>query len=508
MHSLYVLLVSSIYLISFICGRPISPTPYPRETSPSVAVGTNSAGRKVLTVKGEPWLIRGVAYSPVPIAETVYSAPLGDYYTIEYAYIWQRDLAMMRDMGTNALRIYYWDTTKDHTAFLDAVSAAKMYVIPTFFIGDSYHYGHINSLALQQAKINEFVADVARYGDHPAILMWIFGNELNGFWMGLLDDFDVTACNGTWYPDGGKSAARQAFRGTPPCFYGGSVPTDPTCPARNMCVYGALFDWINAAIIAARQYTTRPITTAFSDVDNILAADYDINTGAWRSPPLDLAVTLSSRLPSMDIWSLNVYVGLKLADIIIRPFAQETNNNKLLLISEFGVDAYNDECGWNFSPICGNSVYGDKSGARKGGSATSPSFVGCSQGGDCSLSGEEAQTKWDQQLIGQVESLWSGNAGVANAVTVGSILMGWTDEYWKGIKVQAYCNTPCTATDAAGQIACLNDPFYTSTSGGSGCGTHDSYTHITCGQSDTTFHDICGYANGKTQINHNSSLDR
>ena len=52
-----------------------------------------------------PFLVRGVCYSPVPIGEDPgYAKPYGDYFTTQYARIFERDLALMAAMGANTVR--------------------------------------------------------------------------------------------------------------------------------------------------------------------------------------------------------------------------------------------------------------------------------------------------------------------------------------------------------------------------------------------------------------------
>lgn len=74
-------------------------------------------GRQLI-LDGKPSLLRGVCYSPVPINESVYFAPYGDYFTSEYSFIWLRDLPLIKAMGANIVRIYGWLPENDHSAFL------------------------------------------------------------------------------------------------------------------------------------------------------------------------------------------------------------------------------------------------------------------------------------------------------------------------------------------------------------------------------------------------------
>lgn len=74
-----------------------APTPKPKP----IEVRNNR-----IYVNGEPFNVQGVCYSPVPIGESVNFKPMGDYFTPDYAYIWQRDLPLMKAMGATVIRIY------------------------------------------------------------------------------------------------------------------------------------------------------------------------------------------------------------------------------------------------------------------------------------------------------------------------------------------------------------------------------------------------------------------
>ena len=90
-------------------------------------------GRQLL-VNGEPFLVRGICYSPIPINESVYFAPYGDYFTADYSFVWLRDLPLIKAMGANVLRTYGWQPDNDHTAFLDAAWNNGLYVMATFYM--------------------------------------------------------------------------------------------------------------------------------------------------------------------------------------------------------------------------------------------------------------------------------------------------------------------------------------------------------------------------------------
>ena len=61
-----------------------------------------------LMVDGAPFFMQGVCYSPVPTGETVEKWPFGDYFTADYAYMWKRDLPLIKATGANVIRTYGW----------------------------------------------------------------------------------------------------------------------------------------------------------------------------------------------------------------------------------------------------------------------------------------------------------------------------------------------------------------------------------------------------------------
>ena len=81
-----------------------------------------------LFVDGEPFIVKGICYSPIPVNESVYFAPYGDYFSADYSFLWLRDLPLIKAMGANVVRTYGWQPSTDHTAFLDAVAANDLYI--------------------------------------------------------------------------------------------------------------------------------------------------------------------------------------------------------------------------------------------------------------------------------------------------------------------------------------------------------------------------------------------
>jgi hypothetical protein len=248
--------------------------------SPSAA-GVALRGRQLL-VNGQPFTIKGVGYSPVPIGvDPEIAPPYGDYYTSNYSPIYARDLPLLRAMGANTIRMWGWNNSADHTDFLDAAyhnGQDPIYVIVTFWMGLSL-YPDISSLpAREQIKAN-FRSMVAAHKNHPAVLMWAIGNELNASWTygdRLVDLFSLI-----------DEMAQQAHDEE------GATP--------------------------------HPVTTVLADIDL-----------------LNILTTYDPAMGNLDVWSANVYRGPSFGSLFDDYAAA---SSKPLAILEYGIDAYDEAQG-------------------------------------------------------------------------------------------------------------------------------------------------------------------
>jgi hypothetical protein len=136
------------------------------------------SGRQIL-VGNTAFSARGVSYAPTPIGQAGDQWPYGDYFTANHAPIYSRDLARMRQMGVNCLRIYGWNPTADHTGFLDAAynqGRRPIWVLLNRWVNPDTDWGNpsaVNSIA------SEWVTLATNVMRHPAILGYLIGNELN-----------------------------------------------------------------------------------------------------------------------------------------------------------------------------------------------------------------------------------------------------------------------------------------------------------------------------------------
>ena len=136
-----------------------------------------------LIVKGNPFIIKGVGYSPIPIGDDPeLKAPYGDYFTSEYNAIYNRDLPRLREMGANALRLWGWNHTADHFDFLDNAyndGVKPLYIIAGFWMNPGLDIDPNSPGNVRERIKSDFRSMVATHKNHPAILMWCIGDELN-----------------------------------------------------------------------------------------------------------------------------------------------------------------------------------------------------------------------------------------------------------------------------------------------------------------------------------------
>jgi len=415
-----------------------------------------------LIVNGKPFEVRGLAYSPVPVGESVLFAPSGDYFTPDYVYLWARDLPAIAAAGFNTLRIYGWNNAAgvDHTLFLDACMQHGLFVILTHFVAPLTG-GAVLSAEVQNQTTADFLRSIQAIGDHPALLLWSFGNELNGQWNGFKDAADKVAPSCNW---GSQYCENQQVAPGRPCF----VAQD--------CMYERLFGFFNAVLGAAKAHTTRPLTSTFADVDRMIG----------DSPTMDRIARFDHLLPNMDLYAFQLYrggtsattqtcpqqcafplkncvgsmlTGMRLFRCVFLCVHVRTSfgnyfslysavTQKPLLVGEYGVDAYNDPCGWTqFYDVwqpCFN--YPDMPNAL-GGVDESDDFRPCSNPRNaqdpCLVPGVRTQTSWDTALTNEIHSPTNP------AKMLGGVLMEWTDEWWKSIEDLDASSAPCDWNDRA-----------------------------------------------------------
>lgn len=313
-------------------------------STPAGAVTLVTTHGRQLLVNGLPFLMRGVGYAPTPIGDDPdYSPAHGDYFTSNYAALYNRDLPLLRQMGANTVRLWGWQDDGDHGEFLGAAyngGVAPIYVIASYWIPGGLD---LSAPAVRDQLTSEFVTMVTVHKDNPAVLMWAIGNELNATWMyGNADDLF------------------------------------------------SLADEMAQAAHEAEDANYHPVTMPLAD-QNMIA------TICQRDP----------QVPHLDVWSVQVYRGDSFGTLFDDYAACSA---RPLVITEFGIDAYDDR-------------YGD----------------------EYELIGPPQQAVY-------AEKLW--NEIVAHDDTCsGGAIMEYSDEWWKG-KYDTYGHPGCPDSDPWFHGAC------------------------------------------------------
>jgi hypothetical protein len=74
-----------------------------RADAPGAVVTANGFQLKL---NGQPFVVKGMNYSPVPIGTAPGSPPYGDYFVPNYANVWKPDLDKIREAGINVIKLY------------------------------------------------------------------------------------------------------------------------------------------------------------------------------------------------------------------------------------------------------------------------------------------------------------------------------------------------------------------------------------------------------------------
>ena len=143
-----------------------------------VSVQKIKGGQFQLLVEGQPYLVRGVVYQPIPIGHNhQYN------FWADANQPWIEDARLMDQMGVNTVRFF--------TAGGNAAQTKK--VISQFYehygirtiLGhwmDYWRPGNYADPQYRQDLTRRVVEMVKTYKDEPGILMWVLGNENNLSW--------------------------------------------------------------------------------------------------------------------------------------------------------------------------------------------------------------------------------------------------------------------------------------------------------------------------------------
>ena len=348
--------------------------------SADAARSNNTISGRAILVDGNPLLVRGVAYSPVPIGvrpKAGLAAAGLDFYTSEFAAIYERDLPRMATIGVNTIRIYAVSEAS-HEGFLDECLRFNISVVGAFGL-DRSEYDLSDPLQVLEAELALrrqlqalTVEPCATPGScvHPAVTMWLIGNELNYPQAGFICD------NGDCQFDGTQLA--QLFQAV-----------DRLC--------GAVRSF---GLLCSTPLADEPLPASYD------AAAHVSGEGAtrWFS-------TLDPLMENVDLWTVNLYRPGGFGDWF---HAYESRSPKPVVISEYGVDAFDSS-----NRTDGEDAEEDAECARP----------------PCRVMREDgaAQGAMLQRLTEQLER----NAitcihNCESQIASGGIVFEWSDEWYKG----------------------------------------------------------------------------
>jgi hypothetical protein len=336
-----------------------TPNAHPGASSVSVS------GRQLM-VDGKPFVVNGVAYTPHSIGEN-YTGGFRDRPDL-----YQADFEAIAATGANTIRLYSTFLT---TTMLDTAWANGLYVIPTFEV-DEVQLACDAGRAFQQDRLEEAIL---QWKDHPAILMWMLGNEVE------VGEAPAVLCNtGTCTvsaaacgTEGDCTSGTCSFNTGTTCNPADMPTTCPQTPVAQTCIpencAKGWYPQLNALAAGAGAVDpSHPTATSNADVGNI-----------WIAGCSD-----DGALPDLDLWGMNLYRGCTFSTAF-SVFRNETG--KPLLITEFGSDAWNS----------GN--------------------------------GSEDEAMQDNCIATLLDQARGAHAVVdpANGVSTGQVLFAWMDEWWK-----------------------------------------------------------------------------
>ncbi len=342
-------------------------------SGPAQAARVRADGYRIL-LNGDPFVVKGMNYSPVPIGVDPSQSPYGDYFVRKYDNVWKPDIDDMRAAGVNVVKLYAGDpganagqpgTAGDWKPFLDYCYNDG--VNPIYVLMMSYTQGGVIAAGGSQLDgyINDYTKMVRSTVTHPALFGYLVGNEI------VTNDL---ANNPTFWVNFGKLVDRAFAAGV--------------TQGRNPFITTAIVD----------NYTPE---------------------AAW---PAVLKGEQSGELKRLDAWGINVYRGPEFGGSGNSPFVQyrgvmETLGEvKPLLITEWG------------------TPHTTRTAQFYGQNVTTPiqnlddvpdSQMGTGQPYFAAI-----------PVAGFLTSVWAAieaNVGAgADQVCAGGFVFGWCDEYWKG----------------------------------------------------------------------------
>ncbi|MBI4431994.1 MAG: hypothetical protein HY592_00725 [Candidatus Omnitrophica bacterium] len=162
-------LLAGVFLMPWLKSRV-------RPAGTTVLLQKEGATHRLL-VNGSPYLIKGVCYSPIPVGKDYEYNFWGDSKKP-----WLLDGKLMKEMGVNTIRIYRLGKNPEEVrqVLSDFHRRFGIRAIVGHYLGFwSWPPPNYTDEAFKENIKTEVLEMVRLYKDHPAILMWVLGNENN-----------------------------------------------------------------------------------------------------------------------------------------------------------------------------------------------------------------------------------------------------------------------------------------------------------------------------------------
>jgi beta-galactosidase/beta-glucuronidase len=139
----------------------------------AVQVSVNLNDHRVY-VEGKPFFFKGLNYLPIPVGYNPWNIDVFDDTRII-----DRDIELLKYLNINSVRIHHISTKNPETKryMLDKLYENGIYAVLCRTFNDNNR--NWADPAVRKATMDDWVDLVTTYKDHPAVVMWMFGNELN-----------------------------------------------------------------------------------------------------------------------------------------------------------------------------------------------------------------------------------------------------------------------------------------------------------------------------------------
>ena len=327
---------------------------------------------RTLYLDGEPWLMRALCYSPIPVGwDPDWFEPYGDFFTSEYAGIYERDIPLIAAAGVNTLRIHTLKHSHRHSHFFDLCQRYGISVVVGYGFEDGTKSFFDTPQSMEETKGK--IKSLIRAARHPAVIAWIVGNELNGPW-------NLFACD--------KDLAENFGIGK--CQFGNSVE-------KLMKAVDGLCEAVKEEGILCG--------TALANVNLPATKQHLVGQDTWGAAAW---IKASDRyMKHLDFWGVNLYTRRYFAPMgLFQRF--HAVSNRPLVITEYGVDAY----------------------------SLNPKLEGSNGYDTMGEEDEVSQADWLVSMVEDLERhATTCAAGCGERFLSGGAIMSWVDEWWKGKSV-------------------------------------------------------------------------